>query len=154
MAIGLAAFYIAAPDSDFFDLFSFIRIDLRSLRLLLNGSLLYYFLSIANISMFSERHFWLPKVLQSYGDYFNLANFLKTFFWSAKSLRFFWPIPAASTAGAFGERRGAFLKSECKGREFSDNHQIFLKVFSRGFLVKNSDQTTIQFITQLCASKF
>ena len=51
MAIGLAAFYIAAPDSDFFDLFSFIRIDLRSLRLLLNGSLLYYFLSIANISM-------------------------------------------------------------------------------------------------------
>ena len=67
MAIGLAAFYIAAPDSDFFDLFSFIRIDLRSLRLLLNGSLLYYFLSIANISRISSLpdFFCRAKVLQS-----------------------------------------------------------------------------------------
>ena len=80
MAIGLAAFYIAAPDSDFFDLFSFIRIDLRSLRLLLNGSLLYYFLSIANISMFSILQLgYFPKAVQSYGKFFKRASVWKSF---------------------------------------------------------------------------
>ena len=114
MAIGLAAFYIAAPDSDFFDLFSFIRIDLRSLRLLLNGSLLYYFLSIANISRISSLpdFFVGRKFCKVKANISNCQNFLKLFFVRAPES------PWAASAAA------AFLKSECKGSDFWITLQI------------------------------
>ena len=105
--------------------------------------------SIAIISMcsgFECRPELGRKCFAKLKSIFQTCKFLTFFFFTSAALRHRLCQPPRPSRPL---SLGLFLKSECKGRHFFNNHQIFTTLFSRKKLNKNPENRPISLLEKL-----